>query len=234
MFAAFAALTTAFLVTPTPPQHRHATRCSLVALTPTTEEQQPVMEAIGWRTLEGGVKYVEEKVGTGGVVAANDVVSLHYTVSLTSGMELGTSRGRWPLTFARGRHNVPIFTEAIEGMRVGGVRRLSVPASMVPSSQINNVPKDQMGEGLRFEIELIGVETGLTALIPSLLPPGNRRVAIARVLFALSFIPYFLPEDIKPELYRAGDVTAIHAAHEAASNSLWLGGAAAPLDSLFQ
>ena len=226
-------LVTTFLVSPTPPQHRH-TRASLACSLTPTEQIEPATEAVGWRVLEGGIKYVDEQTGSGSIAAADSVVSLHYTVSLASGMELGTSRGRWPLTFARGRHAVPIFNEAIDGMRVGGRRRLSVPASMVPPSQINNVPKDQAGESLRFEIELIEIETGLKAVIPSLLPPGNRRLTITRILFAMSFVPYFLPEDLKPELYRAGDVTAIHAAREAASNSVWLGGSATPLDSLFQ
>lgn len=226
----------AFLVSPTPPHCAHRSRCSIVALAPSTKEKvEPATEiaTTDWRALQDGIRYVDDKVGTGPLAAADSVVSLHYTVSLASGMELGTSRGRWPLTFAPGKHAVPIFTEAIKGMRVGGTRRLSVPASKIPPSQMSNVPKDQMGEGLRFDIEFVGIETGIKAVIPSVLPPGNRRLAITRILFALSFVPYFLPEEIKPEWYRFGDVHAIHAARQAASNSLWLGGAAAPLDSLF-
>ena len=79
------------------------------------------------------------------------------------------------------------------------------------------------------QVELVGIETGLKALIPSLLPPGNRRVTIARVIFFLSFLPYFLPQDLKPELWRAGDVQAIRASHQAeawdARTAEFLGGA---------
>jgi len=190
-----------------------------------------------WSRTQTGLKYVDEELGAGETPNRGSVVSLQYTVSMAdSGMELGTSRGRWPLTFAPAKHEVPIFSEAVEGMRVGGRRRVIVPRSRVPPSQINNVPRDQAGESLRFDIELVGVETGLKALVPSLLPPGNRRLAITRALFALSFVPYALPDDIKPDIYRGRDVAVV--AQERAErqyemrNSAWLGSDAS-LDSLF-
>ena len=119
-------------------------------------------------------------------------------------------------------------------MRVGGRRRLSIPAHMIPESQVRNVPQDQADEGLRIEVELVGIETGIKAVALSLLPPGNRRLVIARTVFLLSFLPYFLPEEIKPDGYKFGDLDAIVASRDAAANSLWLGGTAQPLDSLFQ
>lgn len=184
-----------------------------------------------WQTTANGkYKFVDEKVGTGEEPERGSVVSLHYTVSLTSGMELGSTRGRWPLTFAPDKHAVPIFCDAIEGMRIGGRRRLVVPSRMVPPSQRNNVPRDQEGEALRFEIELLGTETGLAAVIPSMLPPGSRRITITRALFALSFLPYLLPDDLKPDIYKAGDVEAIRAAREATEASMWHG---VPIDSLW-
>ena len=162
------------------------------------------------------------------------VVSVHYTVEFDeSGMKLGTSRGRWPLTFAPSVHEVPLFSEAVAGMRVGGRRRLSVPARLIPESQIANVPRDHEGEGLRIELELTAIEAGPMAAFGRALPPGNRRVTILRLLFALSFVPYFMPEAIKPEAYRFGDPQAIAAERRAAANSLWLGGAQAPLEDLF-
>jgi len=168
-----------------------------------------------WRSTTGGIKFVDDVVGTGVVPQASDVVSVLYTVSLLD-MTLGSNRGKGPLTFRSDKHPVPIFTEAIEGMRVGGRRRLSVPAAMVPESQVSNIPQDQAGEPLRFEIELVAIERGLKAIVPSLLPPGNRRRTIARVLFALSFLPYTLPEDMKPEGYRGTPMEEVVAKHEAA------------------
>jgi len=178
-----------------------------------TEEKVIIVELPSkqglWNVLPGsGLKYVDEKIGEGAVPSSDAVVSLHYTVSFASGQELGSSRNgpfHSPLTFALGKHPVAVFPEAIEGMRIGGKRRVVVPPAKIPESQTRNVPKDQEGEPLNFEIELLGVHSGVKALIPSLLPPGNRRLTIARFFFALSFIPYFLPEDIKPNSYKMYD-----------------------------
>jgi hypothetical protein len=50
---------------------------------------------------------------------------------------------------------------------------------------------------------------------------------IARTLFVLSFVPYFLPDEIKPESHRVG---RSEDASNSLQNSLWRGGAAKPLD----
>jgi len=221
------------------PRLPHSFRgCPIVAALETEAPLRNQAESSGepklWREMPGGIKFVDEVIGNGALPGSDAVVSLHYTVSFAvSGMELGTSRGHWPLSFSPSKHPLPIFAEGIAGMRVGGRRRLSVPAHLIPESQVQNVPQDQAGEGLRFEVELIGVETGTKAFALSLLPPGSRRRDIARTLFLLSFLPYFLSDDVKPEGYRFGDVEDIQARHEAAANSVWLGGAAEDLGSLF-
>ena len=171
--------------------------------------------ALTWRSTSGGIKYVDDIVGSGPIPRSSDVVSVLYTVSLLD-MPIGTNRGKGPLTFRSDKHPVPIFTEALEGMRVGGRRRLNVPADMVPASQLGNIPQDQAGEPLRFEIDLVTIEHGVKAVIPSLLPPGNRRLMIARALFALSFVPYAFPENLKPESYRGTPIEEIVAKREAA------------------
>ena len=201
------------------------------------EPPQEVQEAGNWRTLESGIKYVDEEIGVGPLPAPDAVVSLTYTVSLASyDLELGSNKGRWPLTFAPSKHAVPIFAESIEGMRVGGRRRVAVPADKIPPSQLRNVPHDSLtsarGEGLRFEIELNRVETGPVALLASVLPPGERRLTVTRALFFLSFLPYLLPDELKPELYRWGDVEAISASREAAQATLQVLGGASLDDTL--
>lgn len=189
-----------------------------------------------WKESPSGLRFIEELVGSGSLLRQNDVVSLHYTVSLAeSGTELGTSRGRWPLTFAFEKHDVPIWDEAVAGMRIGGKRRVIVPCKRIPSSQMPNVPRDQDGEPVRLDIEVLRVEKGAIAILPSILPPGNRRLVIFRWLFVISFLPYLLPEDLKPEAFKSGDMQAINEAREAAQNALYLGGdAALSLESLFQ
>jgi len=97
------------------------------------EAQEVEVVHKSWRALENGIKFVDDNLGSGAPVMQDSVVSLHYTVSLQqSGMELGTSRGRWPLSFAPGKHVVPIFSEAIQGMRPGGRRRLCEWSCLMP------------------------------------------------------------------------------------------------------
>lgn len=191
-------------------------------------------DAVGWKKTPGGIKFRELSMGNGEAPLEDSVVSVHYTISFAaSGESLGSSRGRWPLTFALGKDHVPLFEEVVKSMRVGSSVRMVIPPSMIPKEQSSNVPRDQAKDSLVAEVELVGIETGLSAVIPSLLRPGSRRTVIMRSLFALSFLPYFLPDDIKPDIYKMGDIEAIKQAQEVAMNSKWLGGAATSLDSLF-
>ena len=191
-----------------------------------------------WQLMDTGLRFQEKSVGVGLEPETGTVVKLHYTVLFQSGQMLGTSRPNKPMTFLLGKHEVGFFSEALQGMRTGGQRRLVVPSDRIPRTQLRNVPKDQEGESLIVELELVGIETGVGAIIPSLLPPGDRRQTIARAALALSFLPYLLPEDIKPAVFKAGDPIAIGEARReaffASRDSVWLGGAAESLDKLFQ
>lgn len=217
-----------------------APRAHIIAVAPPPLESPLPTEqdeiGTGWRRTAGGLRFRQLAAGAGVVPQPDSVVSVHYTVTLAdSGHVIGSSRGRLPLCFKLGdAYDVPIFSDAVQGMRVDDQIRVVVPHSEIPRSQASNVPQDQEGEPVLVDIELLRVETGIASFIPSLLPPGTRRVTIARALFALSFLPYFLPDEIKPDAFRFGDPAAISEARTAAANSLWLGGAAAPLDSLFQ
>ena len=55
------------------------------------------------------------------------------------------------------------------------------------------------GDTLQFECELLGVKSGVGALI-ALFPGGPINAAVAAVL-ALSFIPYLLPEGARPSFW---------------------------------
>jgi hypothetical protein len=92
------------------------------------------------------------------------------------------------------------WDEALVGMRVGGSRRMLVPPSAIPSSQVMNVPGEQ--RFLRFDFELIGTldTSTLKGWVAATLPPVARRVEIGRQLYLAcllaSFVPYFLPVDM--------------------------------------
>ena len=174
---------------------------------------------IGWCTTASGIKYVDEVVGTGAQPGAGEVVKLHYTVTLlTSGTQLGTSRGGQPLTFALAKHDVPVWDEALRDMRIGGRRRLVVPPTAVPESQKGRLPREN--EPLRFDIELLGLETGPMSLVAQALPPGNRRQTILRGILALSFVPYALPDGLKPGFYKGKDMSEVVARRRARQDPL--------------
>ena len=216
----------------------------------TDTEQQPIAAAvndakvakdvtkdtpIGWSSTPSGLKFVDEVVGSGGPIAKGEVIKIHYTVSLlSSGTKVGSSR--WPLTIAVGKHDLPIWDEALVGMRAGGKRRLLVPPSAVPESQRAKVPDtDRI---LRVDIQCVGLEENpATTAIAKAFPP-MRLQQIGRALYTAvmvaSFIPYFLPVDQRPAIYKDG-VPPEQAAErrQAAAASKFLGGDGSDLQQLF-
>ena len=84
---------------------------------------------------------------------------------------------------------------------------------------------------------MLPLETGARAIVPSILPPGNRRLTIARGLFALSFLPYLLPDETKPQFFRGKSREQVYAERAAARHSQLLGGGRGSLEefnSLFE
>lgn len=98
-------------------------------------------------------------VGTGAEAAAGRRVRVHYTGTLMEGTKFDSSRDRnEPYEFVLGRGEViPGWDEGLRGMKVGGVRRLTVPARMAYGSQSRG-PLIPANAALKFEVELVGVE----------------------------------------------------------------------------
>ena len=203
--------------------------------------KEPKDVPIQWTesTTGTGFKWIETELGTGPLLEEDAVVEIHYTVTvLSSGTTLGTTRGGQPLTVALNRHHVPIWDEALTGMRVGGQRRMLVPPSAIPNTQASKVPGgDRM---LRFDIEVIKTlnKNSPVARIAMWLPPYGRKWVIGRTLytylFLLSFVPYFLPVDMQPKWYHDGlTPEEIREKHKTQANSNYLGGDIKQFDSLF-
>ena len=194
---------------------------------------------IAWVETASGFKYLEEKVGDGALPTADDVVQVHYTVTLlSSGTTLGTTRGVEPLTFALGKHNVPVWDEALKGMRVGGQRRLIVPPSAIPATQMDKVPGED--RVLRFDFELVGLvdPKDVKAVVARKLPPSMARLGVGRLaflcLYVLSFVPYALPTSMQPLWYHDGlTKEEIYARREARVNDHFIGGDMQKLNELF-
>jgi FKBP-type peptidyl-prolyl cis-trans isomerase len=82
-------------------------------------------------TTASGLQYAEITVGTGALAADGSRVTVHYTGWLANGTGFDTTAGLQPYPLTLGENGAPIgFQEGIEGMRVGGKRRLFVPAAL--------------------------------------------------------------------------------------------------------
>ena len=99
------------------------------------------------------------KVGDGAEATPGRVVSVHYTGTLMEGTKFDSSRDRnEPFDFVLGQREVIAgWDEGVKGMRVGGVRRLTIPASMAYKSKGAGdvIPPNA---ALKFDVELLGVK----------------------------------------------------------------------------
>lgn len=79
----------------------------------------------------GRVGIEEVAVGDGATAREGDRLSVHYTGTLTDGTEFDSSRKRAPIEFRLGERRVIRGWElGIEGMRVGGRRKLTIPPDL--------------------------------------------------------------------------------------------------------
>jgi FKBP-type peptidyl-prolyl cis-trans isomerase FkpA len=83
-------------------------------------------------TTASGLKYQDVKEGTGDVATAGKLVSVHYTGWLTNGTKFDSSKDRGqPFEFPLGGGRVIRgWDEGVQGMKVGGVRKLTIPAEL--------------------------------------------------------------------------------------------------------
>ncbi len=78
---------------------------------------------------DSGLKFEDTTVGEGAVAAKGQTVSVHYTGWLENGTKFDSSKDRDdPFEFKLGAGNVIRgWDEGVAGMKVGGVRRLTIP-----------------------------------------------------------------------------------------------------------
>jgi FKBP-type peptidyl-prolyl cis-trans isomerase FkpA len=99
------------------------------------------------------------KVGTGAEAKAGQQVSVHYTGWLTNGTKFDSSKDRGqPFVFPLGGGRViKGWDEGVQGMKVGGVRKLTIPANLGYGAQGAGgvIPPNAT---LVFEVELLDVK----------------------------------------------------------------------------
>jgi peptidylprolyl isomerase len=79
-----------------------------------------------------GLKYRDQTIGTGATVTTGQIVSVHYSGCLTSGLKFDENTNTdLPLRFRTGSQDlIKGFDEGVIGMKVGGRRQLVIPPSL--------------------------------------------------------------------------------------------------------
>lgn len=104
-----------------------------------------------------GLGIIEIEDGSGEPAAAGRQVTVHYTGWLTDGRKFDSSRDRGqPFTFNLGaRQVIAGWDEGVAGMKVGGRRRLVIPADLGYGDRgAGPIPA---GATLLFNVELLRV-----------------------------------------------------------------------------
>jgi FKBP-type peptidyl-prolyl cis-trans isomerase FkpA len=83
-------------------------------------------------TTPSGLKYQDIKEGNGDIATAGKTVAVHYTGWLTNGTKFDSSKDRgqvfeFPLG---GGRVIRGWDEGVQGMKVGGVRKLTIPPEL--------------------------------------------------------------------------------------------------------
>ncbi len=101
---------------------------------------------------------IDHEVGSGAEAQSGKQVSVHYTGTLTDGTKFDSSLDRGqPFNFQLGAGNViKGWDQGLVGMKVGGKRRLEIPAEMAYGPR-GFPPVIPPNSSLVFEVELMGV-----------------------------------------------------------------------------
>jgi FKBP-type peptidyl-prolyl cis-trans isomerase len=137
--------------------------CSGDSTGPNIPALTPLPAGVTVVTLDSGLRYADITVGSGALAQSGSHVAVHYTGWLADGTGFDTSGSDQTLPLTLGAHEViPGFEDGILGMKVGGKRRLFVPAALGYGS---TAVYDQKGKviipanaDLIFDVELVSVQ----------------------------------------------------------------------------
>ena len=109
-------------------------------------------------TTPSGLQLRDEMIGGGPEARAGSHVAVHYTGTLESGAKFDSSRDRGkPFEFVLGAGSVIRgWDEGVVGMRVGGRRRLVIPAALGYGAR-GFPPVIPANATLVFDVELLEV-----------------------------------------------------------------------------
>ncbi|MGB1251929.1 MAG: FKBP-type peptidyl-prolyl cis-trans isomerase [Candidatus Promineifilaceae bacterium] len=103
-------------------------------------------------TTEDGTRWADVRVGDGPVLEAGQTAEAQYTLWLTDGQQVDSSLYRQaPEQYAVGASQFPGWNQGLEGVAVGGIRQVIVPADIVGDIGLGEA------QDLIFEIEILGL-----------------------------------------------------------------------------
>lgn len=103
------------------------------------------------------LEIIDVEVGTGEEVQAGATITAHYTGALVKNGIIFQSSHDFGEAITFGLNQVIVgWTQGVPGMKVGGMRRLIIPAEMAygASSPAKNIPANS---DLVFDIELVAI-----------------------------------------------------------------------------
>lgn len=111
-------------------------------------------------TTASGLKYVDLKVGDGAEAKEGSKVKVHYTGTLENGKKFDSSLDRnqpFELTIGRGQV-IKGWDEGLQGMKVGGKRKLIIPAKLGYGERGTPDGTIPPNATLIFEVEMLDVK----------------------------------------------------------------------------
>lgn len=129
---------------------------TLVSVAPAADVPKfPDLKAKEWKTQDNGMKVWDAVEGKGEAVKAGGTVTAHYTLWLTNGKLVQSSKEGKPFT-APLDNLIKGWQTGMPGMKPGGIRRFVIPPELAYGKQDKgDIPPNST---LVFEIELISTK----------------------------------------------------------------------------
>ncbi|KAI4124676.1 MAG: hypothetical protein LQ338_004676 [Usnochroma carphineum] len=122
---------------------------------PKTNGETP-KASLGSKTLQGGVKIDDRKLGRGPACKKGNKVGMRYIGKLMDGKVFDANKKGAPFTFTLGSGEViKGWDIGVAGMSVGGERRIEVPANLAYGSK--SMPGIPANSPLKFDVKLLQI-----------------------------------------------------------------------------
>jgi FKBP-type peptidyl-prolyl cis-trans isomerase len=131
---------------------------ALVSVAPAADVPKfPGLDAKEWKKQDNGMKVWDAKEGKGDAVKEGGEVTAHYTLWLTNGKMIQSSKeSDKPFTASLARGLIKGWQVGMPGMKPGGIRRFIIPPELAYGDQDKgDIPPNST---LVFEVELISTK----------------------------------------------------------------------------